>query len=448
MYKIRKGLDLPIAGAPKPVIGQAPASRRVAVLGRDFHGLKPRLAVQVGDKVRRGQLLFEDRKNPGVRHTAPGTGEVVAVHRGARRAFQSLVIELAEGDAEHAQVELASHAAAASGGADEVRALLLDSGAWTAFRTRPFSNVPAVDATPDAIFITAIDTAPLAPDPTVVLAGEEATFHAGVDAVAKLCGGKTYLCVAPGSSLAKGAAGVEIAEFAGPHPAGTAGLHIHTLAPVDRNRTVWHIGYQDVHAIGALLETGKLHVGRVSSLAGPGVRAPRLLRTRSGAAIDPIVDGNLVEGEHRVISGSVILGHQATGEVHGYLGRYDCQISVISEDRRRRLLGWCAPGTDSFSIMPVFLSKLMPKKFRFTTTTNGSARAMVPIGMYESVMPMDLMATHLLRALAVGDVEWAEELGCLELDEEDLALCTFVCPGKTDHGATLRAVLDQIQKDG
>ncbi len=444
MFRIKKGLDLPITGAPEQAIADGPTVRRVAILGRDYHGMKPRLAVQVGDTVACGQRLFEDRKNPGVPFTAIGSGEVVAVNRGARRAFVSLVIELGDADA---QVELEHLAGAQSGDGDAVRGLLVESGAWTAFRTRPFSRIPAADATPHAIFITAVDTAPLSPDPAVVLAGVESTFHAGCKAIASLTDGKTYLCTAPGAGFGKGASGVEVAEFSGPHPAGTAGVHIHTLAPVDRKRSVWHIGYQDVLAIGALLETGKLSFDRVVSVAGPSVKSPGLIRTRVGADINGLVDSQLEGGEHRIVSGSVLSGDALAGDANRFLGRYHNQLTVIGEDREREFLGWLKPGTDKFSILPVFLSKLFGTP-KFGTSTNGSPRAMVPIGMYERVMPMDLMPTHLLRALAVGDVEWAEELGCLELDEEDLALCTFVCPGKVDHGAALRSVLEQIQKEG
>jgi len=198
-----------------------------------------------------------------------------------------------------------------------------------------------------------------------------------------------------------------------------------------------------------LFASGKLDVERVISLAGPSVQSPRLLRTRFGASTDDIVNGELKPGEHRVISGSVLSGRKAMGDVFGYLGRYHNQIAVLREGREREFLGWMAPGFSKFSIIPVYFSKLLKgKKFEFTTSTNGSPRAMVPIGMYEQVMPMDIVPTFLLRSLLIGDVEEAEKLGVLELDEEDLALCTFVCPGKHDFGVRLREMLNQIDKEG
>ncbi len=450
-HRIKKGLDLPLAGAPEPTITDGPAMSRLALVGADHADTKPRLLVQLGDRVRRGQVLFEDRKKAGVRFTSPAAGTVQAIHRGERRAFRSLVVEVEESGGREDEVEYASLAEAARGApkADAIRALMLEAGLWPALRTRPFSSVPAADAVPAAIFVTAIDSHPHAPEPGLALAGKEAAFVRGLEALATLSGGPTHLCRAPGSKLGDGAKGVSVESFSGPHPAGTPGLHIHLLAPAGRSRTVWHIGYADVAALGLLLETGRLDVERVIALSGPGVKRPRLVRTRLGASIETLIDGELGDGELRVVSGSALHGRVARGEVEGYLGRFDRQVTVLSEGRARDFLGWLGPGGGVFSVVPAFLSALAGgRRFPMSTTTNGSPRAMVPIGSYERVMPFDLMPTHLLRALVVGDLEWAEELGCLELDEEDLAPCTFVCPGKTDYGPALRAVLDSIQREG
>jgi Na+-transporting NADH:ubiquinone oxidoreductase subunit A len=330
-----------------------------------------------------------------------------------------------------------------------VRALLVESGLWTAFRTRPFGKVPAPSTTPHAIFVTAMDTRPHAPPVDGVLAGREVDFDAGVRSVARLCAGRTYVCKAAGSTVtAPPVERVTVEEFAGPHPAGTPGLHIHTLSPVDLDRTVWHIGYQDVMAIGRLVATGRLDVERVISLAGPGAARPRLLRTRLGASTDALTRNELLPGAHRVISGSVLDGRTAQGDIHGYLGRYHQQVAVVPEGGERELFGYIAPGRDKFSIWGVVLGHwAKARRLALTTTTNGSPRAMVPIGAFERVMPMDLMPTFLLRALITRNVEWAEELGVLELDEEDLALCTFVCPGKVEYGPLLREMLARIEKE-
>jgi Na+-transporting NADH:ubiquinone oxidoreductase subunit A len=445
-HRITKGLDLPIAGDPQQTIASGPKLRRVALLGADYVGMKPKMEAKVGDRVQRGQLLFEDRKAPGVRFTAPVAGQVVAIHRGEKRAFQALVIEP---DGSDDQVTFASYSASADASADSVKALLLESGLWTALRMRPFSRVPSPDGSPRALFVTAVDTNPHAPDVATVLKGKEADFKRGLAVLSKLAP-KTYLCKSSKLQI-DAPAGVQVEDFDGLHPAGNVGTHIHMLAPVDRERVVWHIGYQDVVAVGVLFSTGKLNPRRVISLAGPVVQRPRLLETQLGASIDELTAGELATGENRVISGSVLSGRTASGETLGYLGRYHNQVSALLEGRHRELLGWLAPGAGKFSIIPVyfgFLGKLFGKKFAMTTTTNGSPRAMVPIGMYERVMPLDIHPTFLLRSLLVGDTDRAIQLGALELDEEDLALCTFVDPGKADFGVVLRKNLSEIEKEG
>jgi Na+-transporting NADH:ubiquinone oxidoreductase subunit A len=449
VHRTSKGLDVPLAGAPVQAIEAARPARSVALVAADYLGLKPTLLVQAGDRVRLGQPLLEDKRTPGVRHTAPAAGTIAAINRGEKRALQSVVIAV-DGDAEP-QVEFASFTGRPVAELDgaAVRALLVESGLWAAFRTRPFSRTPPPDGTPQSIFVTAIDTRPHAPDPAVALAGREAAFAAGVEALTALTPGKVYLCRAVGSSLGPApSARIAVEEFAGPHPAGLPGLHIHVLDPVDHGRTVWQIGCQDVAAIGTLLATGKLDVARVVALAGPGVARPRLLHTRLGAAIDGLVAGELAPGEQRVISGSVLDGRAAAGAVHGYLGRHHVQVSALPEGRERRMFGYVAPGRDLYSLWGVVAGHFAKGRgLPLTTSTNGGKRAMVPIGGYERVMPMDLMPTFLLRALLTGDIERAEALGCLELDEEDLALCTFVCPGKHDYGPLLRAMLDRIEKE-
>jgi len=454
LHKIRRGLDLPIAGEPSQAVEAARQVSRVAVMAADYVGMKPTMSVRVGDSVRRGQSLFEDKKAPGVRYTAPGEGKVVAIHRGERRALQSVVIELtaAERGGRGGDGRFASFTGRHPNGMsrDEVRALLVESGQWTALRQRPFGSVPAPESAPFAIFVTATDSSPLAPDPAIVLAERAGDFERGLTALGKLTDGAVHVCTAPGVDVALPSSGDFRREsFAGPHPAGTAGLHIHRLAPVSRARTVWWIGYQEVAAIGKLFAGGVLDVERVISLAGPSVTRPRLLRTRAGAFLDELVAGEVAAGENRVVSGSPLYGRAAMGEVHGYLGRRHHQVTVLREGREREFLGWLTPGRDRFSVTGSFLSRLTPsKRFSFTTTTNGSDRAIVPIGVYEKVFPFDIPPTHLLRALAAGDLEQAESLGVLELDEEDLALCSYVCPGKHDYGSYLRKILTTIEREG
>jgi len=460
LHKIEKGLDLPISGKPLQVVRGTSPCTRVAVMADDFPGMKPRMRIEEGQQVKRGQLLFEDRKRPGVLHTAPAAGRVIAIHRGAKRALQSVVIDLSDGerrgqpgDDEFAGFESYSGAAPEQLSGDQVRALLVESGLWTALRQRPFSKVPSPQDTASALFITATDTNPLAPLPEVVLEKQQGDFRLGTSVVAKLTDGPTFVCVGEHSEIGDGLPeGVRVERFVGPHPSGTVGLHIHTLRPVSRAHSVWHLGYQDVAAIGRLFRTGRLDVSRIISIAGPNVGDPRLERSRVGACVSEIVAADLAaeDGkEIRTISGSVLSGKRTHGEIFDFMGRYDLQVSLLEEDRENAFLGWLAPGTHLFSVTGIYLSKIFkPKSYRFTTNLNGSLRAIVPIGVYERVMPFDILPTFLLRALVVGDVERAEQLGVLELDEEDLSLCTFVCPGKINYGPLLRKNLETIEKEG
>lgn len=441
---IKKGLDLPIAGAPKQEIEDGPAIGKVAVLGVDSMDLRPTMAVSEGDSVKKGQLLFEDKKTPGVRYTSPASGKVIGVHRGAKRALLSVVIEVAGDEEERFEQHVGTAPDQLS--RQQVRDTLVESGLWTALRTRPYSKVPMPASAPHSIFVTAMDTNPLAADPQAVLRESEDDFARGLTLLGKLTEGPVYVCKAPGVSIA--AAEAQVVEFAGPHPAGLPGTHIHFLDPVGAAKTVWHIGYQDVVACGKLFATGSLWTERVVALGGPQVEQPRLLRTRQGACLSELTAGQLQPGENRVIAGSVLAGRVASGPLD-FLGRYHAQVSVLAEGREREFLGWQKPGVDKFSIKNVFASKLLPSQlFDFTTSTEGSDRAMVPIGSYEQVMPLDILATLLLRALIVEDTDRAQALGCLELDEEDLGLCTFACPGKHEYGPILRRNLARIEREG
>lgn len=445
MIKINHGLDLPITGAPTQRIEAGRLVRSVAVIGPDYPGMKPSMDVQVGDRVKLGQVLFADKKTPGVLFTAPGAGVVSAIHRGEKRVLQSVVIDL-EGDDEitftqypAAELETLSD--------QQVRENLQQSGLWTALRTRPYSKVPAIDAAPSSIFVTALDTHPLAADPQVVIAEQANDFEAGLKVLGRLA--KVFLCKAEGVQLpGEGQANVHSESFAGPHPAGLAGTHIHFLDPVSASKSVWSIGYQDVIAIGKLFTTGRLWVERIVALGGPVVEQPRLLRTRLGANLDELSAGELQPGNNRVISGSVFGGRTAHG-AYAFLGRYHVQVSCLHEGKERELMHYLRAGVEKHSVLNIFISKLMgAKQFAFSTSTNGSPRAMVPVGNYEEVMPLDILATQLLRSLIVGDTEMAQKLGCLELDEEDLALCSYVCAGKYEYGPILRDNLTRIEMEG
>ena len=451
MIRIKRGLDLPINGAPEQIIHDAKPVHSVAILGQDYVGMKPTMEVKEGDRVKLGQTLFTDKKTPGVIYTSPGTGTVSAVNRGDRRLFLSVVIELDSGSSEQISFASYSDAQAAALSRDQVVENLVNSGLWTALRTRPFNKVPDPSSKPSSVFVNLMDSNPLALQPEVVAREHSQDLVRGINLLAKLTDGKLFVCRREGSfaGLEKEAfaGNVQVEDFSGPHPSGLTGTHIHFLDPVSLTRWVWSIGFQDVIAAGKLFSTGHLWTERVVALAGPQVINPRLIRTRLGANLQEITSAELKQGENRVISGSVLAGRKIAEPVH-FLSRYDQQICVLREGRERPLLGYLSPGTDRHSNLGIYISSLFKgKKFDFTTTTNGSERAMVPVGSYETIMPLDILPTQLLRTLIVGDIETAMNLGALELDEEDLGLCTYVCPGKYEYGPILRDNLTRIEKE-
>jgi len=331
LIKLKRGFDLPIAGAPEQIIHPAPALHTVALVGSDYVDLKHALAVAKGDRVRLGQTLFTDRRYPEVRYTAPGSGYVRAINRGAKRRLASIVIELDGDDAETFSAHESQSLADLS--SDTVTELLLLSGLWTAFRARPYSRVPPPNSLPHALFITAMDTNPLAADPAVAIAEHTDDFRHGLTVLSRFATDKTYLCKSPSTTLSIPVLeGLVTAEFQGPHPAGLPGTHIHCLA-THSAEPAWYVGYQDVIAIGKLFLTGKLWPERIVALGGPGVTRPRLVRTRIGASLDELLSGES-KANCRVISGSVLSGRRAT-QTATHLGRYHQQVTVLPEVANR-----------------------------------------------------------------------------------------------------------------
>ena len=447
MIKIKRGLDIPLAGAPSGELDSSVTTRAAGLLGADYHGMKPTMAVQVGDVVKRGDLLFSDKKCEGVRYTSPAGGRVSAINRGAKRAFQSVVVEI-DGD-EAASFDQYAAEAARELPAEAIKNQLIQSGQWTALRARPFGRVADPATSPAGLFITAIDTHPHAPDPQQVIAREAEAFELGQALLANLVDCPVYLCAAPGADMPQATHDrISRHDFAGPHPAGLAGTHVHFLMGASAERIAWTIGYQDVIAVGRLFLDGALYVERVVALAGPSVSRPRLVLSRLGADLQALVAGEGEGDDARLLSGSV-LGGRAVQSDTAYLGRYHQQVALLPEGRERAFMGWLSPGVNKHSVMGIYMSSWFGSKpLKMSTNTNGSERAMVPVGAYEKVMPLDILPTQLLRALLVGDTETAQALGCLELDEEDLALCTYVCPGKYEYGGILRDNLTRIEKEG
>ncbi len=450
MIKVKKGLNVPISGTPADSLDASKKVRSVALLGSDYNGLKPTMLVEEGNSVKLGQALFEDKKNPGVIFTSPAGGKIESINRGARRTLQSVVIEVADNE-ESIDFLPFSIEDLKIGNSAQIKSQLVNSGLWTSFRTRPFSKVPAIHSIPANIFITAMDTNPLSANVDLIINLNKDYFKAGLKVIKTLTENNIHLCVGVDFSLSLDEDNTIIEQvFEGPHPAGLAGTHMHFLSPATLTNVNWSINYQDVISFGELFLTGKLPNKKIISLAGPQVLKPRHVETRIGACTDEICAGELTHRDNRIISGSVINGREAIGP-YAYLGKYHSQISVVCESSKvdREFMNWLNPGPRKFSQIPLFTSSLFrTKKFKFKTLMNGSDRAIVPIGVYEEVLPLNLLATVLMRYIAVGDTEKIQDLGGLELDEEDLALCSFVCPSKYDFGSLLRSNLNQIEVEG
>ena len=444
-FKIHKGLDLPITGAAQPNIGPAPELRTVAILGDDYIELKPRILVEEGDAVVAGTPVMFDKSNPEAQVVSPVAGRVRAINRGARRKLISIEITVDENGGDPVDFSGVGNGETRDGLVEKLCA----AGLWTSFRTRPYSKIPQPDTMPDAIFITALDTEPLAADPRLAIEEDADAFAKGVAAVALLTEGATYLCQGAGAPLpGHDTPGVEAVSFEGPHPAGLAGTHVHFLAPVSAASSVWTIGYQDVIMIGRLLLSGHYDASCVVALTGPVCANPRLVRTVAGASIADLAADDLPAGlPVRMISGSVLSGRAGDG-ISAYLGRYARQITLIEEDRKQIPMGWIRPMVDKYAVQPVLGSALSKKLYPLTSNLNGGRRAMVPLGTFEELMPQDFLPTQLLRALLVMDTDQAQALGALELDEEDLGLVGFACPAKYEYAMALRDCLTKIEKEG
>ena len=456
LIRILEGLNIPMSGAPKPTVSQAPETRDVALSGRDYIGLSPAMKVHVGDRVKLGQAIFSDKNNPDVIYTAPGSGIVDQINRGKRRSLLSVVIRL-DGD-DSIEFDCWAVGELPHLSRQQVTDQLLASGLWASLRTRPYSKVPHPDVLPHSLFVTAIDSNPLATPPMWVINKYKEAYTNGLWVISHLTEGPVYVCQSYLEDLPQiDCEKVVTTQFAGPHPSGNVGTHIHFLDPVGGNKSVWHLNYQDVISIGHLFTTGKIMSERIVALSGPRVKAPRLLKTRIGADIFALTQGELGTGASRLISGSVLSGRWVK-ETERFLGRYHNQITVIPEATANSLRDSIVADQSTYSVFGIQPAdyghgKILSqgekgRTYPFTTSLNGKPEALVPMGAFEQVMPLDILPTPLLRALLVGDTDMGQALGCLELDEEDLALCTFVCTSKLNYGAMLRAALERIERDG
>ncbi|MFN3555671.1 MAG: Na(+)-translocating NADH-quinone reductase subunit A [Bacteroidales bacterium] len=448
IIKIKKGLNIPLAGEAERILNTAPRSAFYAVCPPDFHGLTPKMLVREGDKVKAGSPLFFDKYNEKILFTSPVSGTFSELVRGEKRRILKVVIQADDTD-EWIDFGAVSPESITR---DQIVEKLLQSGLWPALRQRPYAVVANPEQTPKAIFVSAFDSAPVAADADFIVNGQEAEFQTGLDALRKLTPGKVHLGVhaqATKSQVFLNARGVQINTFSGPHPAGNVGIQIHHVDPVNKGEVVWHVGVQHVIAIGRLFMKGIYDASAIVALAGPEVLNPRYYRVIAGAQIKEITAGNLrVEEDlrQRIISGDALSGTKVAA--NDFLRFYHNLITVIPEGDKPEILGWIMPNLDKFSVSRSFPAFLMPwKKFRLNTNIRSGERPFVVTGLYEKVLPMDIMPMPLLKSIMINDIDMMEKLGIYEVAPEDFALCEYVCPSKIEIQQHIREGLDNLQKE-
>lgn len=446
--KITKGLNIPLQGNAEKILQPAPASEVYAVKPPDFHGLTPKMLVKEGDPVKAGTPLFFDKYNEKVMFTSPVSGTFQEVVRGEKRRIMEVLVK-ADGKDEAIDFGAASPAGLSR---DEIIQRLLNSGAWPFIRQRPYAVIANPANKPKAIFISAFSTAPLAPDFDFVVKGQENLFQTGLDVMAKLTDGDVHLSVDARNTKSEAflqAKGVKIHFFEGPHPAGNIGIQIHHIDPINKSDIVWYADVQDLITIGRLFEKGIFDPTRIVALNGPEVLNPRYYMVRIGAQFLSFAGNNLRRQKDtllRVISGDVLTGTAI--EEKGYLGFYDNQVTVIPEGNHPEFLGWLIPNVNRFSMSRTWPSFLMPwKKYRLDTNIRSGERPFVMTGVYERVLPMDVMPMQLLKAIMINDIDKMEKLGIYEVAPEDFALCEYVCPSKIEIQTIIREGLDSIRSE-
>ena len=450
--QIKKGLDIPLSGAPKPEITDLPESSTVAVY-QEYEGLKAKVRVKEGDTVKQGSVLFINKKQPDLCFCSPVAGTVKAIEYGPRRALYRVIIE---GGSKNEEESFPSYTPDQLRGVsrEDILKSLLASGLLGLIRQRPFSRIADPDVTPKSIFVNGMNTAPFSPDLHVAVQGREKEFQAGLNAMTRLTDGDVHLCIARDASAPSKAvteaAHVNIHTFAGPHPSGNSSVHIHHIDPMEPTDQVWVVKGVDLIRIGELLLAGRYPDTQLFTLAGPGVKeeARGYYRARIGTPLEAVLKDRLQDGEQRIVSGNVLAGAAVKADEHVRFA--ESALTVIPEGREQYFMGWLAPGINKFSVSRAYLSGWFghKRKWDLTTSLNGSYRSMVLTGLYDKYVPMNIMVDYLVRAVLAHDTDEAIRLGILGTDPEDFALCSFVCPSKMDICGVIKQGLEEIEKEG
>ena len=444
VIKLRKGLDINLKGKAAEQVVAVKEPGFYSLVPDDFTGVTPKVVVKEQEYVMAGGPLFIDKNHPEVKFVSPVSGVVTSVERGARRKVMNIVVEAAK---EQDYVEFGKMEPAKMN-AQQVKEALLNAGLFAFIRQRPYDVIADPNVNPKAIFVSAFDSSPLAPDFELALKGEEANFQTGLDALAKMA--KTYLSIHVNqkSAALTAAKNVEINVFDGPHPAGNVGVQINHLSPVVKGETVWTIGAEAVLFIGRLMNTGRVDFTRTVAVTGSEVLKPAYCKLKVGALLTDVFKGNVTAGkELRYISGNVLTGKKISA--NGYLGAFHSQLSVIEEGNdTHEMLGWIMPRFNQFSTSHSYFSWLMGKKeYSFDARIKGGERHMIMSNEYDRVFPMDIFPEYLVKAIIAGDIDRMEALGIYEVAPEDFALCEFVCSSKVEVQRIVRAGLDLLRAE-
>ncbi|MGY8953892.1 MAG: Na(+)-translocating NADH-quinone reductase subunit A [Flavobacteriales bacterium] len=439
--KIRKGVDIKLKGAANQKSNPTQSST-IAIKPTDFHNLNPKLEVKQGQTVKAGSPLFHDKLHPELKFASPVSGEIAEIVRGEKRKILEVRV-LADQESVYENYDVSGVANMDGAG---IKELLLKSGNWPLIKQRPFDVIADPSQAPRTIFVSAFDSAPLAPDYNFILKDRAQDLQSGIDSITKLTSGKVQVVTSTDAGVFGSLKNCEKHTVSGPHPAGNVGVQIHNIEPINKGEQIWVINPQDLAAMGSFLRTGKFDGSRSIALTGSEVKAPQYFNVVLGSSIEAITKGNLNNGDLRVISGNVLTGDNVGGA--GYLGFYHHQVSVISEDHEAAFLGWLMPGLNNFSLSKTFFSWLMPnKKYSLKTGLHGEERAFVMTGEYEKVFPFDIYPVQLLKAMLIQDIDAMENLGAYEVAPEDFALCEFGCTSKIEVQEIVRQGLDLIQKE-
>ncbi len=446
VFKLKKGYDIPLQGSAERRLEKVPKTTVVAVQPINFRGLRPGMKVEAGDTVKRGSILFVDKKKPTIIFRSPAAGTVREVVRGERRVIQRITIDVLDDSAEKFESYTAAQIDAFN--TEQAKEILLNGGLWPVIRQRPFSKIADFDVSPKAIFISAVDSAPLQAESDMLLEGLSTPFQLGIKLLAKLTTGKIILSVSaktkPFFSKIKG---VELHEFSGPHPAGNVGVQIHHIDRILASEKIWYLSPRHVAQIGSFLSLGEYPQSKTYALTGSGLAKGYYVQGVEGALVKDLIGTGVNVNTHRIISGNVLTGTKSSSL--GFVGFYDDMITVVPELEGRRLFGWLRLGLNANSFWPMFLSKFTPKKkLAPTTDMNGEQRAFVSTGEYEKVLPMDVLPVHLCKAILVEDIELMEQLGIYEVAAEDLALCSYICPSKIEFGKIIEMGIESMEKEG